>query len=316
MWQNRAMEVHFDNFKFQVFRPVVTIGTFDGVHLGHRSVIADLKKEAMRIKGESVVITFDPHPRHIVLEQEAKTLLLNTLTEKIYRFGQLGIAHLLIISFTKEFANLSYSDFFKNILVNKLDIHTLLVGYDHKFGKNRAGNYQMLEQLCEESGVAIAQTAQLEINNQGVSSSVIRRLLQEGEVEKAAEMLAYNYTMKGKVIDGDKIGRTLGFPTANIEQNNPYKLMPKTGVYAVHVYHDYQKYYGMMNIGTRPSVTVRNERKIEVHIFNFDQEIYGDELRVSFIKRVRDEQKFETLEILKEQLKKDRTEIKQFFGLL
>lgn len=308
------MEVHFDNFKFQVFRPVVTIGTFDGVHLGHRSVIQDLKKEAQRIDGESVVITFEPHPRHVVDATADKTLLLNTLTEKIYRFGELGIDHLLIVSFTEEFANLSYKDFFKQILIDKLHIHTLLVGYDHKFGKNRVGDYQMLTELCELNKVRIAQTEQLQVDRQGVSSSVIRELLQQGSVEKAADMLSYNYTMKGKVIDGDKIGRTLGFPTANIAQNNPYKLLPKTGVYAVHVYHASQKYYGMMNIGTRPSVSLRNECKVEVHIFNFSKDIYGEELRVSFIKRIRDEERFESLEGLTTQLQDDKMFIKEFFA--
>lgn len=307
------MEVHFDNFKFEVFRPVVTIGTFDGVHKGHRSVIEELKKEAVRINGESVVVTFDPHPRHVVAEEESKTLLLNTLTEKIYRFGLLGIDHLLVISFTTQFATLSYKVFFQQILVDKLHIHTLLVGYDHKFGKDRAGNYEMLRELCAQSDVQIAQAAQLQIANEGVSSSRIRRLLQEGNVEKAADMLAYNYTIKGKVIDGDKIGRTLGFPTANIAKNNPYKLTPKTGVYAVHVYHNYKKYHGMMNIGTRPSISLRNECKIEVHIFNFCEDIYGDELRVSLIKRIRDEQKFESLELLTQQLKEDRKTIQQLF---
>lgn len=309
------MEVHFDTFKFQVYKPVVTIGTFDGVHLGHRSVIQKLISEATRIGGESVVVTFEPHPRHIVAVEENKTLLLNTLSEKIYRFGQLGIDHLLIISFTREFANLSYKEFFEKILVDKLHINTLLVGYDHKFGKNRAGNYDTLTKLCQENGVAIAKTELLQVAHQSVSSSAIRQLLQEGEVQKAAQMLSYNYTMKGKVIDGDKIGRTLGFPTANLEPNNPYKLLPKTGVYAVHVYHKGLKYYGMMNIGTRPSVSRRSERKIEVHIFNFNEEIYGDELRISFIKRIRDEVKFGRIEELIGQLEKDRSLIKKLFGI-
>lgn len=309
------MEVHFDSFKFQVYKPVVTIGTFDGVHRGHRAVIEDLKNESARIEGESVVITFDPHPRHVVAEHENRTLLLNTLTEKIYRFGQLRVDHLLIISFTKTFAELSYASFFKQILVEKLHIHTLLVGYDHRLGKNRAGNYEVLAKLCAQNEVKIAQTFQLQVDNKGVSSSLIRRLLQEGDVEKTAAMLAYNYTLKGKVINGDKIGRTLGFPTANIAKNNPYKLTPKTGVYAVHVYHNFKKYYGMLNIGTRPSVSLRNESKIEVHIFNFCEEIYGDELRVSFIKRIRDEQKFASFELLTEQLKNDRKTIKAFFHI-
>ncbi|PVX52433.1 riboflavin kinase/FMN adenylyltransferase [Balneicella halophila] len=309
------MEVHFDNFKFQVFRPVVTIGTFDGVHVGHRSVIKNLLKEASRVEGESVVITFDPHPRHIVATKESKTLLLNTLTEKIYRFSELGVDHLLIISFTEEFSNLPYEKFFKDILIDKLNIHTLLVGYDHKFGKNRGGNFEMLSRLCGKNNVNIAQTPQLQIDDKNVSSSAIRQLISNGEVEIASKMLSYNYSLKGKVIDGDKIGRTIGFPTANLDQNNPYKLLPKTGVYAVHVYHKSKKFYGMLNIGTRPSVSRRNERKVEVHIFNFSKNIYGDELRVSFIRRIRDEVKFESLEALKEQLKKDKKFIENFFKI-
>ncbi len=309
------MEVHFDNLKFEVFKPVVTIGTFDGVHLGHRTVIEDLKREAKRIQGESVIITFDPHPRHIVSSEENRTLLLNTLSEKIYRLGLLGIDHLLVISFTRDFANLTYENFFREILVQKLHINTLLVGYDHKFGKNREGSYTQLEQLCAKYAVNILRIHELQLGAEGISSSKIRRLIQSGEVEKAAQMLSYNYTLKGKIIDGDKIGRTLGFPTANIAKNNPYKLAPKNGVYAVHVYHKGQKYYGMMNIGTRPSVSLLNESKIEVHIFNFDKEIYGDELRVSFIKRIRDERKFDNLKALTEQLVKDKLHIKEFFGL-
>ncbi len=309
------MEVHFDAAKFQLFKPVVTMGTFDGVHLGHRAVIEHLKRETARINGDSVVLTFDPHPRHILAQEESKTLLLNTLSEKIYRFQQLGINHLIVLNFTKELANMTYFKFFEKILVDKINIHTLLVGYDHKFGKDRGGNYTMLEKLCQKNDVKIAQIPQLQIAEENVSSSIIRELLQKGEVEKARQMLSYNYSLKGKVIDGDKIGRTLGFPTANIALHNPHKLTPKTGVYAVHVYHKEQKYYGMMNIGTRPSVSLRNERKIEVHIFNFNQEIYGDDLRVSLIKRMRDEQKFENLATLTQQLERDRKEIKQLFSI-
>lgn len=309
------MEVHFDDFKFQVFRPIVTIGTFDGVHLGHRSVIEELKKRAFAVKGESVVVTFDPHPRYVVSKDAVKPMLLNTLSEKIYRFSKLGIDHLLVISFTEEFANLSYAEFFEQILVAKLNIHTLLVGYDHKFGKNRQGNFAMLKELGQKHNVCIAQTPELQVSEQNVSSTTIRNLLQNGEVERVAEMLDYNYSIKGKVVDGDKIGRTLGFPTANIALPNPHKLTPQTGVYAVRVYHKGRQFYGMMNIGFRPSVSLHNECKIEVHIFYFNEEIYGDELRVSLIKRIRDEVKFNGLEALTQQLEKDCKAIKNFFGI-
>lgn len=307
------MEVHFNTFKFQVEKPVVTIGTFDGVHKGHRSVVLHLIQEAKRIGGESVVVTFEPHPRHIVASNESKVMLINTLSEKIYRFGELGIDHLLIISFTEEFATLSYEFFFKNMLIDQLQIHTLLVGYDHRFGKNREGNFEMLSELCAKYNVKITKMEQLSVGTEGVSSSKIRTMLEEGEVEKASEMLSYNYTMKGKVIHGDHLGRKLGFPTANLSHNNPYKLTPKSGVYAVHVYRGAQKYYGMINVGTRPSVTSRNVRKMEVFIFDFNEEIYGEELRISFIKRTRDERKFESLEALVAQLHRDKESISSFF---
>lgn len=313
MLQIFSMEVHFNEFKFQVIRPIVTIGTFDGVHRGHQSVIKQLKQIATNEKGESIVISFEPHPRHIV-SNETKMPLLTTLTEKIFRFEQLGIDHLLVLSFTPELANLSYQDFFEHILLSKLHIHTILVGYDHKFGKNREGNFKVLQGLCQEKNIQIAQSPQMQIDNSNVSSSTIRELLQKGNIYEASALLSYDYYIEGKVIHGDKIGRTIGFPTANIAKNNPHKLTPAIGVYAVKVNHRGIEYNGMLNIGTRPSVSTRNEKKIEVHIFNFNKEIYNETVEIVFKKYIRPEYKFENITMLKKQLEKDMITIKNLFS--
>lgn len=311
--QTFFMEVHFDKFKFQVFKPVVTIGTFDGVHKGHQYVVNTLKEIAMDKGGETVIISFEPHPKHVVGNTDKKMPLLNTLTEKIYQFEKLGVDHLLILSFTPTLANLSYQDFFETILLSKIHIDTLLVGYDHRLGKNRKGNFDLLANLCQKHNITIAQTQKIAVENSHVSSSRIRELLYNGKVEYASKLLSYDYSITGKVTHGDKIGRKLGFPTANIIKNNPHKLTPKSGVYAVKIKHDSILYKGMLNIGVRPSVSIRNEKNIEVHIFDFDKTIYDENIEIVFVKHIRDEYKFDEIEALKSQLQKDKETITFFF---
>ncbi len=308
------MEVHVDKLKFEVIRPVVTIGTFDGVHLGHQSVVNALKEKAKQIAGESLVITFEPHPRHVLNQTDSKTLLLTTLSEKIQRFRELKIDHLLILTFTPELGAKTYEQFFREIILETVGVHILLVGHDHKFGKNRAGDFAALSLLGKEHNVAVLQEEVLQRNKQEISSTKIRNLLLAGQVREAAHLLDYTYRLKGKVIDGDKLGREIGFPTANISLNNPHKLLPKTGVYAVEVLYEEVSYKGMLNIGMQPTVSVRNERKIEVHLFDFDQDIYGEILQIFFIRRIRDEYKFSGIAELVAQLQKDKQKAEEYLS--
>ncbi|MFW5831048.1 MAG: bifunctional riboflavin kinase/FAD synthetase [Prolixibacteraceae bacterium] len=309
------MKIHYDLKNFKAQKPVLTIGTFDGVHLGHRKVLTRLKQFAADYKGESVVFTFYPHPRLVTSPTESNLRLLTTPGEKIQLFAESGIDHLIIYPFTKEFSSLSYSEFVKNILVDKIKTHCLVVGYDHKFGKNREGGYEYLKKCAEQYGFKIEKLDALYIDNMNVSSSKIRTALQNGDIDTANKYLGYKFTIHGKVVQGNRIGRKIGFPTANIEVSDVHKIIPGYGVYAVTCLLNGNKYGGMLNIGTRPTFNKNaDKRSIEVHIFDFEGDVYSKEITLIFEGKIRDEQKFKGPEELADQLKKDKETALKILG--
>ena len=301
------MQIHYDLGHFNAVNPVVTIGTFDGVHVGHREVISELKLISKVSGGESVVFTFEPHPRVVVLHQEDSIRLLSTLEEKILSFEKMGIDHLVIYPFTVEFSKLSYKDFVANILVNQMRLSCLVVGYDHRFGQGRKGDFSALEVLSKSLGFKVEQLSQFLVNGKLVSSSKIRHALETGDISCANHYLGYEYRLSGKVVEGMKLGRRIGFPTANVETSDRYKLVPGDGVYAVKVNIGNEVYFGMCNIGFRPTVNFNVDHKsIEVHIFDFDRNIYGSFVSLIFIQKIRDERKFSNIYELQDQLNKDK----------
>ncbi|MGM0620155.1 MAG: bifunctional riboflavin kinase/FAD synthetase [Bacteroidota bacterium] len=301
------MKVYHNINNFDAKNPVVTIGTFDGVHLGHQKVIARLKEFARKHNGESVIFTFHPHPRLVTSPNEGNLRLLTTIEEKKQLFEKSGIDHLIVYPFTKSFSELSYSSFVKNILVDKLKTRCLVVGYDHRFGKNREGSFEYLKECAKSYNFKIEKLDALLIDEAHVSSTQIRNALEDGDVELANKFLGYRFTLHGTVVEGQRVGRKMGFPTANIEASDPHKLIPGYGVYAVEIILSGEKYGGMLNIGTRPTFNNNaDNRSIEVHIFNFSGDIYNKEITLIFAAKIRDEKKFSGPEALVEQLKKDK----------
>jgi len=301
------VQIHYNLDNFKAINPVVTIGTFDGVHLGHREVISELKRITVLLGGESVIFTFDPHPRIIIAPSEDSLRLLSTKNEKISLIEKLGIDHLVIFPFTDQFSKLSYNEFVTNILVGKMKISTLVVGYDHRFGQGRKGDFHSLELLSNELHFKVEQLSELLVEDKVVSSTKIRLALTTGDIAKANHFLGYRYPLSGKVIEGKQLGRKLGFPTANIETLDDHKLIPGDGVYAVFVQCEGIIYKGMLNIGIRPTVNYNADHKsIEVHIFDFESDIYNSQITLYFVCKIRDEQKFAGIEQLKEQLVKDK----------
>jgi len=308
------VKIHRDLNNFYAQNPVLTVGTFDGVHLGHRKIIARLHDLAKAINGESVIFTFDPHPRKIVAPAETNLRLLTTLDEKIELFEQSGIDHLIIYPFTPEFAQLTYEQFVEQILVGQIHTKSLVVGYDHKFGKGRQGDFEFLKSCADRLGFQIEKLDVLLMNESNISSTKIREAIQIGDFDTANAFLGYPFTLHGTVVEGQKLGRQIQFPTANIEASDPDKIIPGYGVYAVQAKVQYKTYLGMLNIGSRPTVNHNaDHRSIEVHLLDFDLDIYGKHLELIFFRKLREEQKFESLVALKEQLAKDKTNTISFF---
>ena len=286
---------------------MVTIGTFDGVHLGHREVISELKRISILSGGESVIFTFEPHPRIIIAPSEDSLRLLSTKDEKIALIEKLGIDHLVIFPFTSQFSKLTYNEFVTDILVGKMKISTLVVGYDHRFGQGRKGDFHSLELLSNALHFKVEELSELLVEGKVVSSTKIRLALTSGDIMKANHFLGYRYLLSGKVIEGKQLGRKLGFPTANIETMDDHKLIPGDGVYAVFVQSSGIIYKGMLNIGIRPTVNYNADHKsIEVHIFDFESDIYNSQITLYFVSKIRDEQKFAGIAQLREQLVKDK----------
>jgi len=301
------VKLHTNLDHFFARKPVVTIGTFDGVHLGHQKVILRLQEFAKQHNGETVIFTFHTHPRLVTSPNETNLRLLTTLKEKIDLFEKYGIDHLIIYTFDKKFSELSYSDFVEQILVEKIGTHCLVVGYDHKFGKNREGGFDYLKNCAEKFKFKIERLEALFVDEESVSSTKIRNALQNGEIEKANNYLGYLFTLHGTVVEGKKLGRKLGFPTANIEASDKYKIIPGYGVYAVKAELNGIEYNGMLNIGTRPTFNNNaDNRSIEVNIFDFEGDIYKKEITLKFAGKIRDEQKFESVDMLINQLVKDK----------
>src|SRR5450755_3747921 len=315
------MQVHRDISNLPFFKnAVITIGTFDGVHTGHLQIINQLKKEAEQVDGETVIITFDPHPRMIISKTDLSKdaiKLLNTLPEKIELLQKQNIDHLVIVPFTLEFSEQSAEEYIKDFLVEKFHPHSLIIGYDHRFGKNRQGDYKLLEAYQSIFNFKVKEIPEHVLHHIIISSTRIRHALEEKDINTANEYLGYPYFFEGNVIEGNKLGRTLGYPTANIEVNDKNKLIPANGVYAVEVsiatdndiVHQisYVKHLkAMMNIGVRPTVG-GTKKVIEVNIFDFDKSIYDQTIRIYVSYFLRNEIKFNGLEALKEQLLADKT---------
>ena len=297
---------NLEDFK-GVKNPVVTTGTFDGVHLGHQKIISRLKDVAREEKGETVLLTFSPHPRMVLFPDDNELKLLNTLPEKIELLDKYGVDHLIIYPFTKEFSRLTSIEFVRNILVNSIQTKRLVIGYNHHFGRNREGSFEHLKEYGPLYGFEVEEIPAKDIDHIQISSTKIRNALLEGNVELATDYLGHTYTLTGTVVTGKKLGRTIGYPTANIQVKDQYKLIPGDGVYAVRIKHKNVFYGGMLNIGNNPTVEGKG-KSIEVNIFDFDKVIYGDEATIYFVERLRDEVKFNNLEELKEQLAKDKLE--------
>lgn len=289
----------------QIKNAIVTQGTFDGVHAAHLVILNRLKQIATERKGESVVITFHPHPRMVIFPDDHGLKLLHTLDEKIAALEKAGVDHLLIIPFTKDFSRLTSLQFIQDIIVNKLNTKVLVIGYNHRFGKNREGTFINLKEYSSIYGFEVEEIPEQDIDDVAVSSSQIRIALNNGDVKLASKYLLYPYQIKGKVIKGKQLGRTIGFPTANIVLNDENKQIPADGVYAVTVFFNKRTFFGMLNIGMRPTVDGLTHT-VEVHMFDFDEEIYDKELSVQFVDKLRNEIKFENLAALTNQLENDK----------
>jgi len=313
------MEVHRDINNLPAFKnPAVTIGTFDGVHTGHLQVIHQVKKEAQINDGQSVIITFYPHPRMVLNQNQNRPSiqLLTTLSEKIELIGKENIDHLVVVPFTLEFSNQTAEEYISDFLVKKFTPKTIIIGYDHRFGNNRTGDYRLLEKYQQQFHYVVKEIPEHVLNHITISSTKIRASLQKGDLETAKECLGYDYFFEGKVVDGNKLGRTIGYPTANLEIENKNKLIPENGIYAVSLeIGDYSQndskafvpdssHNGMMSIGVRPTIE-DNLRTIEVNIFDFDSDIYGKIVRVYVKYYLRKEEKFDTLDELRTQISLD-----------
>lgn len=295
---------------------VVTIGTFDGAHKGHQKILSRLNDRAKETQGESILFTFYPHPRMIVFPENHNLKLLQTIDEKIESLASFGLDNLIIYPFTKEFSRLTAFEFVRDILVEKLKVKTLVIGYDHQFGRNREGDLEFLKETAKIFDFDVEEISAEEVQEVNVSSTKIRQSLNNGNIERANEFLGRPFLCTGKVVEGKRLGRELGFPTLNIEVNNEHKILPKDGVYAVNVQIKDEHLEGMMNIGQNPTVqkNTEQEKKLEVHIFDFDKEVYGAEVKVFFQKFIRDEKTFSNLEELKSQLIQDEKNVRTYFN--
>jgi riboflavin kinase/FMN adenylyltransferase len=323
------MKVYYDIDNLPSFKnAVLTIGTFDGVHMGHRQIVAKMKEEAIAVQGETVIITFHPHPRKVVSSVFTGVRLINTLEEKLEILSTLSIDHVVIVPFTDAFANQPAEDYIKNFLVDKFHPHTIIIGYDHRFGKERKGDYLLLEEKAPVYNYRIKEIPKHVLNEIAISSTKIREAVINGRIEVADKLLGYNFFFSGTVVHGDKLGRKLGYPTANLKIENEEKIIPGNGIYAVYasvinsqsvvgsrqstagnqeLRTNDQLLKGMMSIGFRPTVDGK-KRVIEVNLFDFDKEIYDQTLKVYVKKYLREEVKFNSLEDLVKQIDKDKEE--------
>jgi len=301
------MYIHRGYENIDLVSPVVTLGIFDGVHLGHKALLDRLVTCAKDAKGEAVVITFLPHPRMVLDEDNTALTFLNTIEEKIVLLERAKVDHLIIIEFNKEFSRIPACDFVKDVLVEKIGTRHLIIGYNHHFGRRGEGDFNTVKQCAESLDFRVEQVEGLLSKEGAISSSLIREELFQGKLEEANKLLGYSYSVRGTVIEGRKIGRSIGFPTANIKPDDQHKLIPCNGVYAVEVDLSGVIYPGMLSIGSNPTVNIDSGfRSIEVHIINFDQDIYGKTISVIFKKRLRNEIRFDNIKKLAEQMNLDK----------
>lgn len=287
-----------------VKNPVLTLGMFDGVHIGHQCIIQKLIQIAEEIDGESTLLTFEPHPRLVLSDGQADLQLLTPLEEKVELLEKNGLQNLILHPFTKDFSQLSSEEFVRELLIGQMNVHTIVIGYDHHFGRNREGNFEQLKKLSQELNFNLVKLEEVRNDDLHISSTQIRNGLFDGNVEFAQKGLGRFYSLKGKVVHGDKLGRTLGFPTANLELPQ-YKLIPKNGVYFVKVNFKNNSYKGLLSIGTRPTVTNSEEKRVEVFILDLKEEIYGETLDLELIQFIRDDMKFDSLDELVLQMNLD-----------
>ncbi len=285
-------------------KTILTLGTFDGVHIGHKKILERITQNTENGRYESLVLTFFPHPR-MVLQEKSEIKLLNTIAEKTKLLEATGIENLIIHPFDESFSRLTAEEFVHSILVDQFHIQKIIIGHDHRFGRNRTANIDNLIAYGAEYGFEVEQISAQEIQDVSVSSTKIRKALTDGKMDLANEYLGYDYFLSGKIVKGKQLGRTIGFPTANIEIEEDYKLIPKTGVYAVKALIDQKEVFGMMNIGFNPTVNGQKQT-IEVNLFDFDADIYDKKIEVSLLHFLREEQKFGSIDLLKEQLNQDR----------
>jgi riboflavin kinase / FMN adenylyltransferase len=295
-------------------KTILTLGTFDGVHIGHKKILEKLVLNSHETLHESLLLTFFPHPR-MVLQEKSEIKLLNTIPEKIQLLEAIGIQSLVIHPFDEVFSRLTAEDFVTEILIKKLNIHKIVIGYDHRFGRNRTANIDNLIEFGEKYNFEVSQISAQEIDSISVSSTKIRNALTEGNVQLANEFLGYNYFITGQVTQGNQLGRTIGFPTANMMISENYKLIPKNGVYIVESEIDTHTYFGIMNIGYNPTVG-GNQLKIEVHFFELNQDLYNKTLQISILKYIREEQKFDSIDELKNQINQDKSNALNYINSL
>ncbi|WP_426483575.1 bifunctional riboflavin kinase/FAD synthetase [Flavobacterium sp. 2] len=295
-------------------KTILTLGTFDGVHIGHKKILERITQNTENGKYESLVLTFFPHPR-MVLQEKSEIKLLNTIAEKTKLLEATGIENLIIHPFNESFSRLTAEEFVHSILVDQFQIQKIIIGHDHRFGRNRTANIDDLIAFGAEYGFEVEQISAQEIQDVSVSSTKIRKALDEGNMTLANDYLGYDYFLSGEVVKGKQLGRTIGFPTANIQIEEDYKLIPKIGVYAVKAIVDQKEVFGMMNIGFNPTVNGQKQT-IEINLFDFDEDIYGKQIEVSLLKYLREEQKFGSVDLLKEQLNQDKINAKAFISQL
>ena len=303
----------YNNFSEFVKVPnaIVTIGTFDGVHLGHKAILKDMVKTAKEIGGETVVITFYPHPRQVLNINAANLRFITTQEEKLKRLEMSGVDNVIVVNFTKEFSRVSSEDFISEYILKHINPVKLVIGYDHHFGNNRMGDFNLLNEMQNKYNFELQRIEAHDVENIAVSSTKIRHSLQQGDVERANALLGYQFSYVGKVVSGNKIGRELGYRTANIELEKEFRLIETAGVYATYVDYDGKEYKSMTYIGKKPTVNNEEIENIEVHLFDFDSDLYDKVIKVRFVKRVRGEHKFESLQALKKQIEIDEKNIKE-----
>jgi riboflavin kinase/FMN adenylyltransferase len=312
------MQLHKDITKLpSLTKAVLTIGSFDGVHLGHKTILQQLTEAAKAIDGTSVVISFFPHPKLFLGQNNDKPIaLLNTIDEKATLMEKSGVDHLVLVPFTAEFASMEAEAYISDFLVKFFHPHIVIIGHDHRFGKNRSGDFNLMKSCGIKYGFQVLEIPEYVINNIGISSTTIRNKLKSGDVTEANELLGYQYSFTGTVIKGNQIGRTIGFPTANLSIEDDWKLIPCNGVYAVSgLLKEKESFKGMMNIGNRPTFDGK-ERNIEVHIFEFHKEIYKEKLTIDIVKKIRDEIKFTNIDELQAQLNTDKSTCLQLLNHL